>query len=91
MIQTLKTNELTDAKLEDVQQEMRRLMMTGTMALVPRLFDALRSMDDEQFVKHMMQLLKFSLPTYKAMELTGKMSDYFPDYFLQKNGINLRE
>ena len=83
--------EPVEPSVEDIQENMRRMILSNSLDLLPKLFDSLQEMQGEQFVKNMMQVLKFSLPTYKAVELTEKTAKCYTDSFFQKYGINLKE
>jgi hypothetical protein len=78
-----------DDSIDKTQRQIRQQMMDGSLALMPKLFSALENMKDEPFVKSMIQVLKFSLPAIKSIELKENMSKSLSESFLQHNGIDL--
>ncbi len=76
--------------LDSLQESMRISMMEGTNNLMNKFFDSLQTMEpDAVFVKTMLQLFKFSIPTFKSLEVKEKPVQQFDEEFFLKYNLKL--
>ncbi len=68
-MEVVKTPKENVKKIAEIQDDMRREVMHHTSNLLPRFFQNLANMKDDDFMKMMMQVMKFSIPTIKAEEM----------------------
>ena len=83
-MEVAKTSPKESATIMQMQDDMRKEMMRRTSELLPAFFDKLANMKDSpDFMKIMMQVLKFSIPTIKAEEME-RLPDMLPNELLEQ-------
>lgn len=68
-MELVKSPQKKTKKIAEMQDDMRREVMQRTSELLPIFFQNLANMKDDDFIKMMMQVMKFSIPTIKAEEM----------------------
>ena len=77
-------------KVVDMQAEIRSQLMRHTLEMLPVMFERLQEVNkNEDFLKFMIQLLKYSIPAVKSEEMEHLPKLPFDDGFLNRFGVPL--